>query len=171
MTAPGRAALPPVAPSSGPRPWPALNPDQGLVLFLVGYVAALWLAVAWWMVRDVRRRTSSGLAALLTAALGVLVPVVGVAIYLVLRPGAGTSAEGLPEEEETPAIEDGAVRPCPTCGRELEAEFVVCPYCRTQFARRCRACQRWLRLGWRICPYCAEEVGVPELRGQRRALG
>jgi RNA polymerase subunit RPABC4/transcription elongation factor Spt4 len=60
-------------------------------------------------------------------------------------------------------------RPCPTCGREIELDFVICPYCRTQFARRCRACQRWLRLGWRVCPYCAEEVSAPGRGGTGQA--
>ena len=51
------------------------------------------------------------------------------------------------------------LRPCPSCGREIEADFIVCPHCRTQFARRCHGCDRVLRLGWGVCPYCAEEVG------------
>jgi len=137
-----------------------------LVVALI-FLGAFWVALAFWAVRDARRRSDSPLLAVFALAVNVL-PYVGLLLYLVLRPPHTLDEERallLEEQALTEGPAEVVSRPCPTCGREIELDFVICPYCRTQFARRCRACQRWLRLGWRVCPYCAEEVGMPG-RGQ-----
>lgn len=159
------------------RPLPALDVAAVFTAILVAlavYVVLVWLAVAFWMARDARRRGASASLTAAVALLGLLMPLLGALLYLMVRPPHAAdeaAAEGEePDDGLGGDIETGS-RPCPTCGRAIEADFVVCPYCRTQFARRCRACQRWLRLGWRICPYCAEEVGVQSVERSGRALG
>ena len=139
----------------------------GVVVAAVIYVVVLWLALAFYVMRDAHRRSSSPTFHMTARVLGLLPPFLGPLVYLVLRPPRTL------EEERTLALEaqallepptDGVMsRPCPTCGREIEQEFIVCPYCRTQFARRCINCDRSLRLGWSLCPYCATEVGAPSL--------
>jgi RNA polymerase subunit RPABC4/transcription elongation factor Spt4 len=127
------------------------------------FLGCFWLALTFWAVRDARRRSDPPALAVLACVVSVLLPYVGVLIYLVLRPPRTLDEERallLEEQALTEGPAEVVSRPCPTCGREIELDFVICPYCRTQFARRCRACQRWLRLGWRVCPYCAEEVAA-----------
>jgi RNA polymerase subunit RPABC4/transcription elongation factor Spt4 len=142
-----------------------------MVVVVVLFLAFFWLALAFWAVRDARRRSDSPLLAVFALAVNVL-PYVGLLLYLVLRPPHTLDEERALLLEEQ-ALTEGPVevvsRPCPTCGREIELDFVICPYCRTQFARRCRACQRWLRLGWRVCPYCAEEVSAQGRGGTGQA--
>ena len=139
-----------------------------LVFVGVAYLTVLWVALAYWMVRDARLRSTSPSLAMVAAGLGLVLPFLGVLVYLVIRPPRTLDEERALELEER-AFEDEPVeaeeRPCPACGREIEKDFVICPYCRTHFGRRCQSCHRWLRLGWRVCPYCAEEVGMPG-RGQ-----
>lgn len=139
---------------------------------LVAYLVVLWVGLAYWVVRDARMRSHSAVFALVGAGLGLFLPFLGVLVYLVVRPPHTLEEEHQLELEERALLEppeESTLRPCPTCGREIERDFVVCPYCRTQFARRCHSCQRWLRLGWRLCPYCAEEVGLQSLGGGGRA--
>ncbi|HEY2704418.1 MAG TPA: zinc ribbon domain-containing protein [Candidatus Dormibacteraeota bacterium] len=142
-----------------------------LVVVVVLFLAFFWIALAFWAVRDARRRSESPLLAVFAGAVNVL-PYLGLLLYLVLRPPHTLDEERALLLEEQ-ALTEGPVevvsRPCPTCGREIELDFVICPYCRTQFARRCRGCQRWLRLGWRVCPYCAEEVATPGRGGSGQA--
>lgn len=132
------------------------------------YAVLLYVALAFWMVRDARLRSASVGFAALAAALGLLLPFLGAVVYFVIRPPRTLDDERALVLEAS-ALTDPPVepseRPCPACGRDIEREFVVCPYCRTQFARRCHGCKRWLRLGWHVCPYCAEEIGVPTLGG------
>jgi Double zinc ribbon len=128
-----------------------------------GYVAALYVATAFFVWRDARRRSDSVLFQLFALILGFVPPFLGALVYLMVRPPTTLDQERQLALEEQAILEvdrDEIVqRPCPSCGREIEAEFIVCPHCRTQFARRCRSCDRVLRLGWPVCPYCAEEVG------------
>ena len=129
----------------------------------VGYVVVLWVATAFFVLRDARRRSTSLVFALFALILGFVPPFLGPLVYLVVRPPRTLDEErALALEEQTLLDIDRdptPMRPCPSCGRDIETEFVVCPYCRTQFARRCHSCERILRLGWSVCPYCAEEVG------------
>ena len=141
----------------------------GIVLIaVVIYVAVLWLALAFYVVRDARHRSPSFSLLVLACVLGFFPPFLGALVYLVLRPPRTL------DEERALAIEEQALldqsvdgvppnHPCPTCGREIEHDFIVCPYCRTQFARQCTGCGRALRLGWSVCPYCAAEVGAHSL--------
>jgi hypothetical protein len=142
------------------------------IVAVVGYLGVLWIALAFWVVRDSRLRSDSIVFTALAALLALGLPYLGMLIYLVIRPPHTLDEERTLELEAAALIEPPVLstdRPCPTCGREIEKDFVVCPYCRTQFARRCHSCQRWLRLGWRLCPYCAEEVGLQSLGGGRAA--
>jgi RNA polymerase subunit RPABC4/transcription elongation factor Spt4 len=156
---------------------PAVDTSSSLIFIgvaaAIAYVALLWIALAFWMVRDARRRTPSIIFGIFAFVIGLGLPFIGALIYLVVRPPLTIDEEralALEEQALTELPDETGSRPCPTCGRDIESEFVICPYCRTQFARRCLSCQRWLRLGWRICPYCAAEIGVQSVPGPGRAL-
>jgi RNA polymerase subunit RPABC4/transcription elongation factor Spt4 len=133
------------------------------IVAAAGYVVVLWVATAFFVWRDARRRSESLLFQLFALILGFIPPFLGALVYMVIRPPRTLDEErALALEEQTLREIDNdaiALRPCPSCGRDIEADFIVCPYCRTHFARRCHACDRVLRLGWAVCPYCAEEVG------------
>ncbi|HVS42665.1 MAG TPA: zinc ribbon domain-containing protein [Candidatus Dormibacteraeota bacterium] len=156
-------------------PAPAALLDSGagafLAIVVVLFLAFFWIALAYWAYRDARRRSDSVWLAVFALAVNVL-PYLGLLLYVVLRPPRTMDEERallLEEQALTEGPAEVISRPCPTCGREIELDFVICPYCRTQFARRCRACQRWLRLGWRVCPYCAEEVAAQGRGGTGQA--
>lgn len=134
-----------------------------VVIAFVGYAVALWVATAYFVWRDARRRSTSLLFGLFALIIGFLPPFLGPLIYLVVRPPRTLDEERALALEEQTLLEIDRdpvpMRSCPSCGRQIEAEYILCPYCRTQFARRCRSCDRLLRLGWSVCPYCAEDVG------------
>jgi RNA polymerase subunit RPABC4/transcription elongation factor Spt4 len=137
------------------------------VIAVVVYIAALWLALGFYVVRDARHRSRSQSFTAVAAVLGFLPPFLGPLIYFMLRPPRTLEEERTLELEEQallePAYDSVLTRPCPTCGRDIEQDFIICPYCRTQFARRCASCDRSLRLGWSVCPYCAADVGTHAL--------
>lgn len=143
------------------------------VLALIVYLAVLWIALAFWVVRDARRRSPTLGFVAFAVLIGFIPPFLGPLIYMVIRPPRTIEEERqLALEEQAllePLNDETTSRPCPSCGREIEQDFVLCPYCRTQFARRCEHCQKVLRLGWEVCPYCATEVGVQALNRRKRA--
>jgi len=137
------------------------------VAAVVIYFVVLWIALAFYVVRDARQRSRSQSFVTLAALLGFMPPFLGPLVYFVLRPPRTLEEERALELEEQallePSFDSVVTRPCPTCGRDIEQDFIICPYCRTQFARRCGNCERSLRLGWSVCPYCAADVGTHAL--------
>ncbi len=144
-------------------------PDLGkvirpIVILLVMYVVAFWLSLSYWAFRDARERSGNILFHMFATAISLLLPIFGLFIYLMVRPSL-TMAERRALELETQALSEvpeGMVqtRACPGCGQTIESDFVLCPYCHTQFGKRCTRCSKIIKLGWSVCPYCGEELGL-----------
>lgn len=120
-----------------------------------GLVLALWLAVVVWAFRDVRTRSRSGWTAVLTVLLVALLPIIGLVIYLLLRPRETLSAaydRALEQEALLQQIEEQPL--CPTCSRPTQANWFLCPTCHTHLRQPCPNCNSPLELHWDICPYC-----------------
>lgn len=144
---------------------------------LGGLVGALWALLLWlsiivWVYRDVRSRTRD-LALQVLAVFMVLMffpgfNIPGLILYLMLRPH-DTLEEAYVRslEEEALLKELGEESACPSCRRFVEADFLVCPYCRTQLKERCGRCERLLSFTWVACPYC----GAPRDSGARPEEG
>jgi RNA polymerase subunit RPABC4/transcription elongation factor Spt4 len=127
-----------------------------IVLTVLGaYLAAFWLALAIWAFRDIRRRTRDMLIQVLATLLVLVFSLPGLVIYLILRPSETLSDvyyRSLNEESLLQEIETRNA--CPSCKRQLEADYVYCPSCRTRVKRECGQCGRLLLPGWQGCPYC-----------------
>lgn len=119
------------------------------------YAVLLWLASVLWAYRDIRARTVDPISQAIGVALVALLPLLGIAIYLIVRPGE-TLIDAYERELEQEALrsELHAISPCPNCRRPIEPDFVVCAYCRTQVREECMRCRRLLSLDWHHCPYC-----------------
>ena len=120
-----------------------------------GLLALVWLALVVWASRDIRARSRSTVAAVLTILLVALLPVVGLAIYLLLRPRETLAAaydRALEQEALLQQIEDKPV--CPTCARPTQPNWFLCPACHTHLRQPCPVCRSPLELHWDICPYC-----------------
>jgi RNA polymerase subunit RPABC4/transcription elongation factor Spt4 len=49
---------------------------------------------------------------------------------------------------------------CAACGKPVEAEWKVCPFCKAALVRerRCGNCGRKLEPEWNACPFCGTEA-------------
>ncbi len=86
-----------------------------------GLLALVWLALVVWAYRDIRTRSRSLPSAVLTILLVALLPVVGLVVYLLLRPRETLAAaydRALEQEALLQQIEDKPV--CPTCARPTQ---------------------------------------------------
>ena len=120
-----------------------------------GLLLLFWLAVVVWAYRDIRARSRSGWATFFTVLLVALLPVVGLVIYLLLRPRETLSAvydRALEQEALLQQIEERPV--CPTCARPTQTNWFLCPTCHTHLRQPCPVCNSPLELHWDICPYC-----------------
>lgn len=132
------------------------------------YVVVLWLAAAYWAFRDMQLRTANPILPYLAASFIVLfTPVffpLAVFVYRVIRPQEKIDdvyERTLAEEALLNEVE--AVPHCPTCGRRVHAEWIICPTCRTRLNRVCPNCSRLVGLDWSICAWCGKDFEQREV--------
>lgn len=126
-------------------------------LFLGAFIAAFWISLVVWAFRDIRSRTHDIFFQLLSTLLVLVFNILGLLLYLILRPRE-TLAERyervLAEEALLQDIEERPV--CPSCGVRVESDYLLCPACHTQLKRPCDRCGRLNELTWGVCPYCGQ---------------
>jgi RNA polymerase subunit RPABC4/transcription elongation factor Spt4 len=127
-----------------------------LTAFLGAFVAALWLSLVFWAVRDARQRTDDRLAHILAGVVVALLGPPGLVIYLIVRPPRSLDEVYQQALEEEALLGEVQRRSnCPGCGAETEPDWQVCPHCHTRLRKPCRNCGRMMDLGWQVCPHCA----------------
>ncbi len=51
-----------------------------------------------------------------------------------------------------------AMRPCPSCGTAVQADFVFCPRCGVEILTACPSCHRAVQTDWTHCAYCGVDL-------------
>jgi hypothetical protein len=122
------------------------------------FVVVFWLASAYWVYKDAKRRIEDPWLLAMAVALGLFPPFVGPLIYMLFRPPE--YLEDVRERElEIKAMEDSLVGDrCPVCRADVEPSFLACPVCTTKLKQACRRCNQPLEPLWQICPYCETPV-------------
>jgi RNA polymerase subunit RPABC4/transcription elongation factor Spt4 len=126
---------------------------------LIFLAVVFWLALAYWVYKDARRRIDDPWLVGVASALG-LVPFLGPLVYLLFRP-AETLEDVRSRNAELRALEHhlGRSRPsCPVCSTIVEPDYLVCPVCTTALRQACASCDAPLEPLWQMCPYCATSV-------------
>jgi Double zinc ribbon len=145
---------------------------RNLLLF---FVVVFWLAVAYWVYKDARRRIEDPWLIGMATVLGLIPPFIGPLIYMLFRPPE--FLEDVRERElEIKAMEERLARRdlyCPVCRAEVSADFLVCPVCTTKLKQACVSCGAPLEPIWQVCPYCETAIepavpGTPPALGTRR---
>ena len=134
-----------------------------LTAFFGAFLAALWLSLIFWTLRDIRSRSHDKLVHILTAILVAVLNLPGLIIYLILRPALTLAEEyqlTLEEEALLSQVEERLL--CPGCGSHAESNWQVCAHCHTRLRKACIQCDQLLQLPWQICPHCTTPVpGAP----------
>ena len=119
------------------------TPQVQMVLTLIGVIIVfLYLLSILYVIKDARAR---GSAAWWAWGIVSIVPLAGLVAYLVLRP----SSYAIDRDEQELEI---ALRE-----HELQ-HYGSCPTCDTQVRNVCPNCHRPLDADWQVCPYCRTHV-------------
>jgi len=124
-----------------------------------GVIIALVCGITIWTFRDIRSRSRDVLAQILATLLVLVLPLVGLVVYLMIRPRetlADAYERSLEQEALLQAIEEPEI--CPGCGRRVKSAYLYCPACHTRLKSACPECERPLNLRWSMCPYCGASV-------------
>jgi RNA polymerase subunit RPABC4/transcription elongation factor Spt4 len=132
-----------------------------LVTICGGVTIALYAGMAIWAFRDIRSRSRDVLAQILATLLVLVLPVVGLVVYILLRPKE-TLEEAYERSLEQEALLQAIEEPehCRRCGHRVKGEYLFCPNCHTQVKAACAGCGRPLQTHWKMCPYCGTATGV-----------
>ncbi len=122
-----------------------------------------WLAVAYWVFKDARRRIADPWLVGMATVLGLVPPFVGAIIYMLFRPPE--YLDDVRERElEIKAMEERLAETdlhCPVCRAAVRESFLVCPVCTTKLKQACETCKAPLEPLWQVCPYCETRVAAP----------
>jgi hypothetical protein len=119
------------------------------------FILVFWLASAYWVYKDAKRRIDDPWLLAMAVALGLFPPFLGPLIYMLFRPPEYIEdvREREPDDEESLGGER-----CPVCRADVDPGFLACPVCTTKLKQACRRCKAPLEPLWQICPYCETPV-------------
>ena len=149
------------------------NHTVSLVVDLVVLVlVVIWLALVYWTFADARRRISDPLL-VACATVAALFPFIGTLIYTIVRPPE--YLEDVHERNLEIAAAEARLagsdhRTCPHCDYHVDKDFLRCPNCMRKLKDPCQNCGKPLDPEWNLCPYCETQVGSsqPARRTRRR---
>jgi len=129
---------------------------------IVIYVVLLWLGTAYWAFRDMQARTENPILPYFAAALIIfftpLLFLFAVVLFLIVRPRetlAEVYERSLAEESLLAEVEKNEL--CPVCRDRVDADWLVCPNCRTRLHRVCPSCNRLAEPTWPLCAFCGKD--------------
>jgi hypothetical protein len=140
------------------------------VRLIILVLVVIWLALIYWTYSDARRRIADPmLVACATAAS--LFPFVGSIVYMIVRPPE--YLEDVRERELEMQAAEARLHQlgyllCPHCDQEVERDFLRCPNCQRKLKDPCVSCGKPLEPQWSICPYCETEVAGALKPSRRR---
>jgi len=114
------------------------------------FLLILWLLVVFWTYKDAEKRGMNGLLWALLVFFGTFI---GFLVYLLVRSELKTSAPASYREQQ---VATGMT--CPGCGKPVEPEFAVCPYCKRVLKPVCPSCGKDIKSDWQVCPYCKTDL-------------
>jgi hypothetical protein len=124
------------------------------------FAVVFWLAVAFWVYKDARRRIDDNWLVGTATILGLVPPFLGAFIYMLFRPPE--YLEDVRERElEIKAMErrlGGRDLHCPVCRAEVDSSYLVCPVCTSRLRQACTSCGQPLEALWQVCPYCETSI-------------
>ncbi len=127
------------------------------------FLVIFWLATAFWVFKDARRRIADPWLVAMATVLGLVPPFVGPLVYMLFRPPE--YLEDVRERElEIKAMEERLSLNdlnCPVCHAEVDQSFLICPVCTTKLKQACMSCKAPLDALWQACPYCETPIERP----------
>jgi RNA polymerase subunit RPABC4/transcription elongation factor Spt4 len=137
------------------------------VAMLGAFLFAFWIAMGIWTFNDIRSRTRDWLAIGLACLLVLIFPVIGLILYMMIRPKE-TLAEVYDRalEEEALLRELEETLTCGSCGVPVKDAWVYCPSCHHQLQTNCASCGSLIREEWDICVYCGTSRQAASQRPQ-----
>jgi len=143
---------------------------QFIEYMMVFFLIALWLACAYWVFKDARRRVEDRIILIVCVLTGLVFGPLGLFIYTIVRPAELIVDKREREMEmEMMAQRLGDSARCSFCKSPVRDDYLVCPICGHRLRSTCASCGKPLEPNWRLCPYCEADVLGPVMPAYDRA--
>ena len=142
------------------------------IKLLILVLVVVWLALVYYTFADARRRIADPMLVFCATAAS-LFPFVGTVVYMIVRPPEyldDVRERELEMQAAEARLQESGYLVCPHCEQHVEKDFLRCPICMRKLKDPCGNCGRPLDPQWPICPYCEAEVPghAPVPRRRRR---
>ena len=135
--------------------------DVIVQLVILGAIV-VWLALVWYTYADARRRLEDRLLVRTATVAALIFPLIGTVVYVIVRPPEYLE-DRLERELEMEAaaarLASADFRACPECEAMVGSSYLRCPHCMSKLRDPCGSCGRPLDPDWLLCPYC--EAAIP----------
>ncbi len=138
----------------------------GLGIAVAAYFGALLLILVIWTARDARRRSKNWFFRYAAPIFVLLFNLVGFLIYIVLRPSQTIKQRKNERRERELLRQANASYSCPSCEKEVDEDFAVCPHCKNDFRPLCE-CGATIELDWKRCGYCGVTIEKDQKRDKK----
>jgi len=130
-----------------------------LTLMSFFFLVVLWLACAYWVFKDVRRRTADKIVITVATLTGLVFGPLGLIVYAIVRPPE-TLADREEHELEVQMMAQriGEEERCSFCKTPVRDDYLVCPTCGRRLRTTCPSCRKPIDPQWRVCPFCEVDV-------------
>lgn len=115
------------------------------IMVLMGIILiSLMISIVVFVAKDAKRL---GMNPVMWVLVVIFVPnLLGLVIYLIVRSSAAKKFA------------------CYQCGKPVENDYAICPYCKSDLTSHCKGCDQILAPEWRNCPKCGQEVGSDQIK-------
>lgn len=120
------------------------------------YLGVIWLTMVVWVILDSIKRSQSFFFQLFAALLVLLFNILGLVIYMVIRPGMTLQEEYDEALEREYILKQTMGDRCPKCKAIVKQDYRMCPVCTNILKVPCKHCKTLIHPSYRVCPYCTE---------------
>jgi hypothetical protein len=130
-----------------------------ITLMVYFLLAVLWIACAYWVFKDARRRIDDKIIITVCVLTAIVFGLLGLIVYAIVRPPE-LLADRHEQELETQMMEQrlNEEARCPFCKTPVRDDYLVCPTCARRLRTTCNSCGKPIEPNWRVCPYCETDV-------------
>jgi hypothetical protein len=123
--------------------------------FVIFTLITIHIALAIWVARDILHRTRNPWLQISLTALAIFAPIVGIAIYLALRPPEPLTEIIMHKLEAKLHLDT-----CPKCGAPSDPDHQYCHFCAHQLKITCpsSSCSKLINPDFHHCPYCQQKI-------------
>jgi hypothetical protein len=130
-----------------------------ITLMFYFLIAVLWIACAYWVFKDARRRIDDKIVIAVCVLTGIVFGPLGLIVYAIVRPPELLADRDERElEMQTLAQRLTEETRCSFCKTPVKSDYLVCPTCGRRLRSTCSHCGKPLEPNWRVCPYCEADV-------------